>query len=464
MTRKAKPSISDLVVEQLPLDAISRYPGNPRRNAASVRKIADSIRQYGFKQPIVVDRDRVIIIGDGRYQAATLMDLETVPVVVADDLSEAKARALRLADNRIGEDSEWDDEKLVREIIGLSEMNFDVRNTGFEDLQLADMLSNSDLGNVLRDPDDLGDQNAAAGAGADDDAALPPLVSQPGDIWQLGSHRLACGDNRSPDLVAALLAGARPAIMVTDPPYGVSYDASWRKEALGMGGDIATGKVTNDHLFDWRATWALFPGDIAYVYHASVRTAEVVASLRAVGFEVRQILVWVKSRHAIGRGHYHPKHEPLIVATRDLDDLPFTEAHESIAYVVKKGETADWQGGRKQNTVWEIPHVKSETGHSKQKPVEAMRRPIVNHTLPGDLVYEPFSGSGTTLIAAEITERVCYALELEPKYVDLAVRRWQSFTGKKAKLVESGGEKADAGKQFDSLVKKRKPAAVDSEE
>ena len=212
--------------------------------------------------------------------------------------------------------------------------------------------------------------------------------------------------------------------MVTDPPYGVEYDADWRNKATRADGSpigaSALGEVLNDDRADWREAWALFPGDVAYVWHAGSRSHVVADSLVACGFNLYSLIVWGKNTLVIGRGHYHPKHEPCW-------------------YAVRKGKTGHWQGDRKQTTLWEIDKPqKSETGHSTQKPIECMKRPIENNSKPGDGVYEPFSGSGTTIIAAEQTGRRCYAMELSPNYVDVAVRRWQNFTGKRAVLESTG--------------------------
>lgn len=243
-----------------------------------------------------------------------------------------------------------------------------------------------------------------------------------------------------------------PHLMVTDPPYGVEYDAKWRNKAgIGKGG--AHGVVLNDDRADWSEAWALFPGDVAYVWHAGSKAHIVADSLLKCGFGLRAQIVWAKSQLVIGRGDYHPQHEPCW-------------------YAVRKGKTGHFVGGRKQrtlwrfvadalradekvfvcpddegllaisgdeSTIWEIPKpLKSETGHSTQKPVECMARPIRNNSKKGDYIYEPFSGSGTTIIAAEQTGRRCMAMELNPPYVDVAVRRWQNFTGLKAILEASG--------------------------
>jgi DNA modification methylase len=217
------------------------------------------------------------------------------------------------------------------------------------------------------------------------------------------------------------LNGVKPHLLVSDPPYGVEYDASWRDKALGgKAGGRATGVVKNDDKSDWREAWALFPGDVAYVWHAGVHSPAVAESLMACTFQVRSQIIWRKSNFAIGRGDYHWQHEPCW-------------------YAVRKGAKGHWHGDRKQTTVWDIPKpAKSETGHGTQKPVECMRRPMENNSIPGNAIYEPFSGSGTTIIAGEQSGRRVLAIEMNPIYVDVAIKRWQDFTGKKATLESTG--------------------------
>ena len=242
-------------------------------------------------------------------------------------------------------------------------------------------------------------------------AKLPHVVN--GEIWRLGKHRLACGDATDPALVRRLLGRARPRLTVTDPPYGVDYDPEWRARDLRHHRGVAAGRVLNDHRADWREAWALFPGDIVYCWHAGLHAIAVGVSLAAADFHVRSQIIWDKGRLIISRGHYHWR-------------------HEACWYAVRKLKTANWQGDRKQTTVWQIPHRRSSTGHSTEKPIECMRRPILHHTLQGDAIYDPFVGSGTSLIAAELTGRACYAIELNPEYCALAIARWEHHTGRKA--------------------------------
>jgi DNA modification methylase len=238
-------------------------------------------------------------------------------------------------------------------------------------------------------------------------------------VWLLGRHRLLCGDSTVKADVAKVLGVVQPHLMVTDPPYGVEYDPGWRKEAGLKRNKERLGKVANDNRADWRAAWALFPGSVAYVWHAGRYASTVQDSLASVGFEVRSQIIWAKDRFALSRGHYHWQHEPCW-------------------YAVRNGP-ASWNGDRKQSTLWQIP-AREGPGfeHGTQKPVECMKRPIENNSSPGQAVYEPFSGSGTTIIAAEITGRACHAIELMPQYVDVAVERWQAFTGDNARLEPDG--------------------------
>jgi DNA modification methylase len=339
-----------------------------------------------------------------RLKAAKKLKLAEVPVVLADDMTEAQIKAFRISVNKVAELADWDVDLLKLELEELQELDFDLDLTGFDEKELANLLADPTEG--LTDPDE---------------ASEPPAnpVTVLGDVWLLGAHRIICGSSTDAATVAAVLAGAKPHLMVTDPPYGVEYDPGWRGETKRADGAFirasAKGKVLNDDKADWRDAWALFPGDVAYVWCAPGSLQCIVHdSLIACNFVPRMQIIWAKSQLVIGRGDCHMQHEPCW-------------------YAVRKGKTGHWNGDRTQSTLWQIAKPrKSETGHGTQKPVECMRRPIENNSQPGDAVYEPFSGSGTTIIAAEMTGRRCHAIELNPAYVDIAVKRWQDFAGKEA--------------------------------
>jgi len=386
--------------------ALKPHPRNSRRHPRSqIDMLARSITAaWGFVQPIVVDEENTILIGHARALAAVAAGLTEVPVVVKAGLSEAEKRALIIADNRLHESGGgWNRKLRDAELRHLVSVDFDITLTGF------DLAETSPRETIEEDdvPEPAGDSVA---------------VSHPGDIWALGRHRLACGSSTDAATVAALLAGEKPDLMVTDPPYGVEYDAEWRNKVVRHDGTAvaarATGKVLNDDQADWRDAWALFPGAVAYVWHAGVYAPVVQRSLEAAGLEFREQIVWLKNRAAISRGAYHWQHEPCFFAVR--------------------GKSDRWRGGRGRSSVWEVSHTRNATGHSTQKPVEVMRRPMLCHTGIGDAVYEPFMGSGTSLIAAETCGRTSLGIELDPDYVDLAVRRWQAFTGEEATLAATG--------------------------
>jgi DNA modification methylase len=302
-------------------------------------------------------------------------------------------------------------------------------------------------------------EGLAVGAGLSrgevvDDIAPPRPAkprTRPGDLIVLGPHRLLCGDCRDPAAVALLLEGIeQPGLMLTDPPYGVEYDPGWR-HAAGVNNSPRLGAVTNDDVSDWTLAWRLFRGNVAYVYHGGLHSATVQLSLEAADFAMRAQIIWIKPRLVMSRGHYHWKHEPVFWAERppegaDEEDLVCEESW----YAVRKGATAEWKGGRKQTTVWPIGFSgEVTTVHGTQKPVECMARPMRNHEFAGP-VYDPFLGSGTTLMAAQQLGRPCVGLELDPGYCDVIVARWEAFTGEKAIRPSAPVERRrgrNAGKQ-----------------
>lgn len=386
------------------------YARNARTHSdAQVAQIAASIKEFGFTNPVLIDGERGIIAGHGRLMAARKLGMTEVPTIELSHLNPTQRKAYVLADNQLALNAGWDEDLLAMELGELADSDFSLDLIGFSQTDL-DKLLNGYGGDGLTDPDDTPE---------------PPVhpLTEAGDVWVLGRHRLVCGDSTNADVVAKALNGVKPHLMVTDPPYGVEYDASWRLEAMPEKNTDrgSHGKVSNDDCADWREAWCLFPGEVAYVWCApGPLNCTVHDSLLAAGIMPRMQIVWVKHQFVLGRGHYHAQ-------------------HENCWYGVRKGGTAHWAGDRKQSTVWQIDKpVRADTGHSTQKPVECMKRPIENNSSPGQAVYEPFSGSGTTIIAAEMTGRACHAIELNPQYVDVAVKRWQQFTGQDATLEGDG--------------------------
>lgn len=401
-------------VERRSIDTLIPYASNARTHSdEQVAQIAASMKEWGWTNPILIDDAGMIIAGHGRVMAARKLGLKDAPVMVASGWTEAQKKAYVLADNQLALNAGWNAELLSTEIKGLDELGFDLTLLGFGDL--GALLADKTEG--LTDPD-----------------AIPEVPADPvavlGDVWLMGKHRLVCGDSTTVESVDACLNGVKPHLMVTDPPYGVEYDADWRNHT----GDStrtgrAVGKVLNDDRADWSEAWALFPGDVAYVWHAGNMAHTVAQSLIDNGLHIRAQIIWNKSNMVISRGDYHPKHEPCW-------------------YAVRKGKPGHYDGGRKQTTVWDIDKPqKSETGHSTQKPVECMKRPIENNSSPGQAVYEPFSGSGTTIIAGEMTGRSIHAIELNPAYVDVAIKRWQDFTGRVATRESDGVSFAEAAER-----------------
>lgn len=389
-------------------DDLIPYARNSRTHSeAQVAKIAASIREFGFLNPIITDGANGIVAGHGRVLAAQKLGLESLPCIEAGHLTDAQRRAYVIADNRLALDAGWDSELLRVELQDLDGQGFDLSLTGFE---------LDELGAFLNEPETT--------EGLTDEDAVPEAPEQPvtveGDVWLLGRHRLMCGDSTSVDAVERLMDRVKPNLMVTDPPYGVNYDPQVGAKRSGIKSGV-TGKVLNDDNADWSDAWALFQGSVAYVWHAGTKSHIVADSLISNGFEIKGQIIWAKTGHILSRTHYNWMHEPC--------------------WYVVRGD-ACWQGARDQDSVWRIGKDRKgedrQTNHGTQKPVEVMLRPILNNSSAGQAVYEPFCGSGTTLIACEKSGRCCLAMELDPKYCDVIIKRWQDFTGKAAIHEASG--------------------------
>jgi len=397
--------MSEIRIDYRPIGDLVAYARNARTHSeAQVELIAGSIREYGFTNPVLVDGENGIIAGHGRVMAARQLGMSKIPVIELAHLTEAQKKAYILADNKLAEQAGWDKDLLAIEVADLTALGVDLTGIGFDATEIDALL-----GRTEPDP-------------REDEVPEPPItpVSRPGDLWVMNGQRLLCGDATRADDVGRLLGSVRPHLMVTDPPYGVAYDPAWRNE-VGAAKTKRVGKVLNDHRADWREAWALFPGDVAYVWHGALHATTVAESLTANGFAIRSQIIWAKERLVLSRGDYHWQHEPCW-------------------YAVREKATGHWTGDRKQTTVWNIASRDQDaaTIHGTQKPVECMRRPMLNNSSPGQVVYEPFAGSGTSIIAAETCGRPCFAMELDPAYVDVAVLRWQAFSGSTAILDGDG--------------------------
>jgi DNA modification methylase len=392
-------------IERINVAELSLDPSNVRKHdRKNLDAIKASLRKFGQQKPIVVDAKGIVLAGNGTLTAAKELGWTEIEIT-RTTLQGVEATAFAIADNRTAELAEWED-SLAEVLKSLAKADVDLAELGFDENALA-KISSDLIGNAEIDAEPQIDK-------AEELRAKWNVTL--GQVWQLGDHKITCGDSTSAEVVARLLGNEKPHLMVTDPPYGVEYDANWRNEAKRADGSkigaSAIGKVSNDDKADWSEAWALFTGDVAYVWCAGSKSHIVACSLESCNFVMRSLIIWAKQQFAIGRSDYHEQKEPCW-------------------YAVRKGATGHYNGDRTQSTLWQIDKPqKSETGHSTQKPIECMERPIRNNSNVGDLVYEPFSGSGTTIIACERTGRKCRAIELNPSYVAVAIQRWADATGK----------------------------------
>jgi ParB-like chromosome segregation protein Spo0J len=438
---------STLAIEQVPIDSLHPDPANPRRiSEEELDSLERSIRQFGFVQPVLARReDGVVIGGHQRLVAARRLGLTTVPVCFLD-LSIEQARLLNLALNKIG--GSFDDALLARLLADLQAMpEIDLTLSGFGEDEIADLLRSLETREKRERVESFDLDEALA-------EATRSQRSKLGDLWVLGDHRLLCGDSTDPEAVARLLDGAEPRLLATDPPYGVSLDGSWRDgvfNALGPAekaymridghpdADDATAApggahgrkrrnttISGDTRVDWSQAFELVPSlAVGYIWHAGVHAAQVAAGLERIGFEIVSQVIWDKGLFAMGRSWYHWSHEPCWV-------------------VRKKGAKVRFLGTRDQATIWRVPSPKMIMGgsseprldHPTQKPLVLFETPIRNHLRSGEALYEPFAGSGTALIAAERTGTCAYAMEIDPIYVEVALRRWERFAGSTAERID----------------------------
>ena len=393
-------------IERLKLGEIVPYKKNNRKHSElQIERIARSIQEFGFNQPICIDENNEILVGHGRLLAAQKLGLKDAPIVRLNDLTEEQKRAYRILDNKLQNDSEWDFDSLSEELDFLQSNGVDLESWGLDDLK--SLFPEPEI--EISEDDGPGD--------------LPKeTYIKLGDLIELGKHRVLCGDSTNQQQVDTLISDNAPILMVTDPPYGVEYDPNWRNEAAENGlisyADRSIGTVENDERIDWRETYELFKSQVAYVWHAHRHAAEISQNLKDSGYDIISQIIWAKPMFAISRGDYHWQHEPCW-------------------YAVKKGHNHNWQGSRSESTLWEIERgCKEKTGHGTEKPIECMARPIRNNTAKGELVVDPFLGSGTTLIAADQLNRICYGMEISPNYCQVILERYKKYCEQNGKKFE----------------------------
>jgi len=392
-------------IKNVDINSVIPYAKNPRKNNEAVAKVAASLKEFGFRQPIVVDAEMVVIAGHTRLAASHKLGLKEVPIHIATDLSPNQIKAYRIADNRVSQEAKWDEEMLALELGDLDLNNYDLSLTGFDDDELADLLAE------------------AIQEGLVDEDQVPPEPETPvtvlGDIWQLGRHRVMCGDSTSIDAVDVLME-TRPADMVfTDPPYGMSYGGGRAAGSTPKGaivkahGMILGDDYQGDDLIDLvrqaiSAAYASSKSGAAYYICFTWRTySEFEAAIIDAGLKISNCIVWDKKSIGLGQSNYRPQ-------------------HEFIFYVKGDG----WQGDKSQSDIWKMSRgATGEYVHPTQKPVELIEKALQNSSKSGDTILDVFGGSGSTLIACEKTNRQARLMELDPKYVDVIVKRWQDFTG-----------------------------------
>jgi DNA modification methylase len=404
-----------LTVETVPVDRLFCSPANPRKNDPAVPHVAASIRRFGFRQPIVAKPSGEVLAGNTRLKAALSLGLVEVPVAWFDG-SDLDATAYAIADNRTAEFAEWDDQSLAALLETLRAEDA-LDGVGFSDQEIDALLA--ELAASLPDQE-LNDP------GPEEPPERP--VSRLGDLWLLGEHRLLCGDSTSPDALARLMNGAKAHLLATDPPYLVDYTAGNhppssfnRPETANKNWDEYKDPVASVEFFDAyiRACMPHVVADAAwYQWHATRRQALVEQAWQNNRLLVHQTLIWVKSRGVLTRSMFMWRHEPCF-----------------MGWVQGNMPPRDRRPPPNATTVWEIDQAgEDRPDHPTPKMLEIFTRPLQYHTKPGEIALEPFSGSGTQIIAAEQTRRRCYAIELAPAYVDVALRRWEKATGKRAVL------------------------------
>ncbi len=405
-----------------PIDRLLSYARNPRKNDTVVDRMCSSIREFGFKIPVPARSDGEVVDGHLRLKAAQKLRINEVPVILCDEWSAAQVKAFRLMVNRSVTWAQWDDELLALELLDLKESDFDLSLTGFEDDELARLLAQQDAVDGLTDEDDVPELQEA-------------LVSKTGDLWILDDHRVLCGDATSTADVKRLMAGDAADLVFTDPPYNVDYEG-YTEDRLTIQGDRMSPEQFQQFLLATFASYrqAVKPGASMYVCHSSSWRREFQNAMESAGFEMRCQIIWAKNTFAWGFGRYKFQHEPIFYAHNEKQKDP-------------------WYGDKSQSTLWEEKKPAANRIHPTAKPVELVERALVNSSKAGDIVMDLFGGSGSTLVGCERRSRKARLMEIDPKYVDCIVRRWEQYTGQEATLDGDG-------RPFEALAAERLKGAA----
>jgi site-specific DNA-methyltransferase (adenine-specific) len=394
-------------VEQISIETLIPYVNNARTHSdAQVAQIAASIKEFGFNNPVLIADDNSIIAGHGRVMAARKLGKDTVPAVRLSHLTEMQRKAYILADNKLALNADWDNSLLAIELADLKDLGFDTDLTGFSADEIAALMP-VELTEGLTDEDEV------------PEVPVDP-VTKLGDVWLLGKHRLMCGDSTSIEALEELCQGQSVDMWLTDPPYNVAYEGK-TKDALKIQNDSMSDDQFRQFLRDSyvAADAVMKAGAVFYIWHADSEGYNFRGAAQDAGWKVRQCLIWKKQTMVMGRQDYHWKHEPCLYGWKD-------------------GAGHLWAADRKQTTILEFDRPSRNAEHPTMKPVALFEYQLLNNTKGGDIVLDSFGGSGTTMIAAEKNGRVSRLMELDPKYCDVIVKRWQDFTGKQATLEETG--------------------------
>ena len=406
-------------LEHWPIERLVEYARNPRKNDHAVDTVAAAIREFGFRVPIVAKRDGTIIDGHLRFKAARKLELETVPVLLGDDMTETQIKAFRLSVNKLAELAGWDEDLLKLELAELQMAQYDLELMGFGDEELERLLNGADDGGGLTE---------------DDAVPEPPVepVSKPGDLWILGNHRLLCGDSTLLSDVERLMDGQLADMAFTDPPYNVDYGNNAKDKMRGKDRRIlndALGDGFYQFLYDACVNLLVVTKGACYVCMSSSELHTLQKAWLDAGGKWSTFVIWAKNTFTLGRADYQRQYEPIL-------------------YGWKQGTDHFWCGDRDQADVWFYNKPRVNDLHPTMKPVELVERAIRNSSKSRDVVLDLFGGSGTTLIACEKTGRQARLVELDPKFVDVIVKRWEDYTGKKA-VRENGGSEVEQTPQTD---------------